>query len=188
MCQLMKVIHEDYKPYKRSPKQKLTNFAFNMMILVYLQSRDRPVLPNLLDKSLFDDYSSQVVKYEQQYEYRSPSDLPNLKCPNTKLLDGGTNVCRVYHTNLWLVPFDQAVYLHTSSKFDLWTSLGELFMDFIAFISDQEFLRTHSFDVPKGRFSSKDQVTYSPSDDDMCPWAHPYHIVDPFDRGHNPGK
>ena len=22
----------------------------------------------------------------------------------------------------------------------------------------------------------------------MFPLAHPYHIVDPFDRGHNPGK
>jgi hypothetical protein len=61
----MKVIHEDYKPFKRSPKQKLTNFAFNMMILVYLQSRKRPVLPNLLDPSLFDEYSTGLIKYEQ---------------------------------------------------------------------------------------------------------------------------
>ena len=98
-------------------------------------------------------------------------------------------MCRTYHTNLCLVPFEQAVHLHTASAFDLRTPLAELFMDFVAFLADQDFLRSHSFDVPNGGFSLKDEVTtHNPSDEDMFPLAHPYHIVDPFDRGHNPGK
>ena len=127
-----------------------------MMILVYLQSRMRPVLPNLLDPSLFEDYSSGLIKYEQQFEFRSTSDLPIKNCPNTKILDGGTNVCRTYHTNLSLVPFEQALQLHTAQDFDLRTPLGELFVDFIDFLSDQVYLRKHSFDVPNGSFSRKD--------------------------------
>ena len=46
------------------------------------------------------------------------------------------------------------------------------------------------FDVPNGRLTQKAKLLNSNdiSDEDLYPWAHPYYIVDPFDKGHNPGK
>ena len=87
-----------------------------------------------------------------------------------------------------MLTLKQAIKLHEQGDtYDLRTPMGELFYDFITFINNFD-TNTHCFDVPNGRISSKSQIDVDPYDDDLEPTYHPYFIVDPFDKGHNPGK
>lgn len=63
LCRVMKHLHESYRPYGEQETLKMTNYAMNMMLLVYLVQME--VLPNILS----GDPQGQVY-YEMQYNLK----------------------------------------------------------------------------------------------------------------------
>ena len=57
----MKFLHELYRPYGKLVKLKMTNYSFNLMILVYLIQKK--ILPYILEPSDPDGW----ITYEMQY-------------------------------------------------------------------------------------------------------------------------
>jgi DNA polymerase sigma len=62
LCRLIKFLHNLHKPYAGQETQKLTNYALNLMLLVFLQSKR--VLPNILRPS----DKRGMIEYEMQYK------------------------------------------------------------------------------------------------------------------------
>ena len=61
LCRIVKRLHEAVKPYRSNYMMKLTNYSFNLMILVYLM--EKKVVPNIIRDR---DRRGEVV-YEMQY-------------------------------------------------------------------------------------------------------------------------
>jgi len=76
--------------------------------------------------------------------------------------------------------------------YDHQLSTAELLFDFLTFMTNDDFLDTHCFDVPNGKMTSKAEISRNvigiSTDPDNRPDFHPYYVIDPFDLNHNPGK